>query len=133
MKRRLRSAKQGIREISREYVENAMIQADMMRNKPHMPNAFNSLKSDLSPHYKNKKPVVKKFQNKDHTARAALMIAKANVNSMMLQQESEKLLNIRTRSVKSPTDVECSKRSFVISSPRSTLKSKRQSVKFNLN
>ena len=51
----------------------------------------------------------------------------------MLQQESEQLLNIRTRAVRSPTDVEYSKRNFVISSPRSTLRSKRQSVKFNLN
>ena len=104
-----------------------------MRNKPHVPNAFNSLKTDLSPNCKAKKPTSKKTQNRDHTARAALLIAKANVNSLMLQQESEQLLNIRTRAVRSPTDVEYSKRNFVISSPRSTLRSKRQSVKFNLN
>ena len=82
MKKRLRSAKQGIRLVSREYVENTMIKSDMMRNKPHIPNAFNSLKGDLSPHYKISKPRVKKNQIRQSTVRAALMIAKANVNSI---------------------------------------------------
>ena len=63
-----------------------MIQADMMRNKPLVPTALKPVKGSLSPHYKGKKQM-KRYANqlRDHTARAALMIAKADVASIMEQ------------------------------------------------
>ena len=84
MKRKLRSAKQGIRVASKEYVENAMIQADMMRNKPLVPSALEPLRGRLSPHYKRKKKASKRSNDvRDHKARVAIMVARSDINSML--------------------------------------------------
>ena len=81
-----------------------MIKADMMRNKPLVPNVLKPLKGTLSPHYKSKKPVsyVNSNDIRDHTARAAVMIAENDMHSLMLQQDQEDLIDIRTPSMISP-------------------------------
>ena len=81
-----------------------MIQADMMRNKPLVPSALEPLRGTLSPHYKSKKKGSRRSNDiRDHRARAAIMVARSDVNSMLVQQEQERLVDIRSNSMVSPS------------------------------
>ena len=117
-----------------------MIQADLMRNKPLVPGALKPFKGSLSPHYNTKKFVKKQVANdvRDRTARAAMIVAKADVNSLISQQEQERLVDIRTPAAVNSSNAtstigECERK--LISSQRGSnpFKEKRQSVRFDMD
>ena len=62
-----------------------MIQADMMKNKPLVPSALEPLKCRISPNYRAKKTAMRRSNEmRELKAQAAIMIARSDVNSLLI-------------------------------------------------